>query len=78
MKPEISELLKRAPKQARVLNFITAYIDMHGVAPTQKEIAAAIDGEQSNVSDMLVKLERKGFIEREPMAFRSIKVRRYA
>ena len=52
-------------RQAIVLDFITAHIDQHGVAPSYREIAEHLGISSTNgVSDHLLALERKGYIER--------------
>ena len=66
-----------SPRQAQVLDFITAWIDQHGVPPTFREIGEHLDIRSTNgVSDHVRSLERKGYIERlgDPGAARCIRL----
>ena len=74
-----------SPRQKNVLNFLREFLENHGYAPTLREIAAHlhISGAVAVVRH-LEALEKKGWIKRQPGAFRSISLindsgqRRYA
>lgn len=62
-------------RQALVLNFVKGYLATRGFPPTIREIAEAIGIRSTNgVVDHLKALERKGFIERQDLASRGIRV----
>lgn len=65
------------PKQKRVLDFIEAYTDRQGFAPSQHEIARAF-GLRSlgTVQNYLVRLEREGVLTKEWNARRGMRVLR--
>jgi hypothetical protein len=62
------------PTQGRYLAFIRAYTDLHGYAPAESEIAAAICVSPPSVNQMVKALEKKGLIQRQPGQPRSILV----
>jgi repressor LexA len=54
-----------SPRQKEILEFILAAIDQRGVAPTYREIGAALGiGSTNGVSDHIKALIKKGYIER--------------
>jgi len=54
-----------SPRQRAILDFIIAAIDQRGVAPTYREIGAALGiGSTNGVSDHIKALMRKGYLER--------------
>ncbi len=61
------------PKQKRILDFIHAYRERHGYAPSQREIANAF-GYRSlgTVQNFLVRLEREGHLQRDWNARRGL------
>jgi repressor LexA len=64
-------------RQAQVLEFITAWIDQRGVAPSFREIGEHLDIRSTNgVSDHVRALERKGYLQRvgDPGSARSLRV----
>src|SRR5271157_4554234 len=63
------------PTQGRYLAFIHAYTNLHGYAPAETEIAAAICVSPPSVNQMVKVLEKKGLIDRQPGQPRSIQVR---
>jgi hypothetical protein len=69
---------KRAPrytsKQGRYLAFIQQYTTLHGVPPAEHEIQQFFRVSPPSVHQMILMLEKKGFIQRAPGEARSIKV----
>ncbi len=63
------------PTQGRYLAFIHAYTNLHGYAPAETEIAAAMCVSPPSVNQMVKVLEKKGLIDRQPGQPRSIQVR---
>jgi repressor LexA len=64
-----------SPRQREILDFILAFMDQRGVAPTFRDIGLALGIKSTNgVSDHLKALEKKGYLERAagPGAPRSI------
>ena len=62
-------------RQAEVLRFIRSYGNTHGMAPTLREIGAAMGiGSTNGVAFHLQALERKGAIQKRNMLSRSITV----
>lgn len=58
-----------------VLAFLRSRQAAHGYMPTRREIATALGITSTNgVNDLLVHLERKGWIERDPLKSRAIRV----
>jgi repressor LexA len=63
------------PKQKKILDFIRAYNDRAGYAPSQKEIAAAFGfSSLGTVQNYLVRLERQGFLVKDWNARRGMRV----
>ncbi len=54
------------PTQGRYLSFIHAYTALHGMAPAESEIAAALCVSPPSVNQMVMMLERKSLISRQP------------
>jgi repressor LexA len=53
------------PSQQRVYDFIKAYMEQHKYAPTYREIAAGIGVRSTNgIADLLLLMERKGWLKR--------------
>ncbi|TLN05041.1 transcriptional repressor LexA [bacterium] len=72
------ETKRVTPKQKRLLEFISEFMEMRGYAPSQKEIAAKFGfSSLGTVQNYLVRLERQGLLKRawnqkraiEPSAF---------
>lgn len=62
-------------RQAEVLEFIREFIRTQGMAPTLREIRAHIKISSTNgVNDHLRALEKKGYIVRQDMKSRSIRI----
>jgi len=47
-----------------VLEALAAFIDEHGIAPTQAELAQQFDVTRTNIANHLSALEDKGYIRR--------------
>jgi len=63
------------PKERRVLNFITQFIQRYGYAPTLKEICQAMDvSSVATIHEHLDKLRQKGYIKKLDGATRGIDV----
>ncbi|HLQ46243.1 MAG TPA: MarR family transcriptional regulator, partial [Planctomycetaceae bacterium] len=62
------------PTQGRYLAFLHAYTNLHGYAPAEAEIAAAICVSPPSVNQMVKMLEKKGLIQRQPGQPRSLRV----
>src|SRR5437667_9951575 len=60
--------------QGRYLAFIRAYTNLHGYAPAESEIAAAMCVSPPSVNQMVKMLEKKGLILRHPGQPRSLQV----
>lgn len=62
-------------RQRTALDFIASHIGKHGFPPTFREIASALNIRSTNgVADHLRALERKGYIQREDMQSRAIRL----
>jgi repressor LexA len=60
-------------RQLQVLRFIARQIDEAGYPPTIREIGEALDIRSTNgVNDHLKALERKGYLERDPVKSRAV------
>jgi repressor LexA len=70
-RPDIELLTAR---QNEVLEWVKGFIHDRGMAPTVREIGEASGTKSSSVFDVLMALERKGYIAREPRKARSIVV----
>jgi SOS-response transcriptional repressor LexA len=58
-----------------VLDFIRAYIRIHGVSPSYQVIAKSIGlSSKSNIHRIVHRLKQDGLIELRPYKFRSIKL----
>lgn len=63
------------PKQKRILEFVQNYLEVHGYAPTQQEIARKFGFRSlGTVQNYLVRLERQGFLRRSWNAKRALEV----
>ncbi len=69
----IQERSPLAPRQAAVYRWIAAFVDQHGYAPTLREIGAAMGiASTKGVSDHLVAMRRKGWLDWVPGKSRTI------
>ncbi len=65
-------------KQQQCLDFIREYLDERGVAPTVREIETAMDYHSpSSAQYMLNNLEKAGYIERDPLMKRTLRIKGY-
>nr|VFJ60886.1 MAG: repressor LexA [Candidatus Kentron sp. FM]VFJ62469.1 MAG: repressor LexA [Candidatus Kentron sp. FM]VFK14228.1 MAG: repressor LexA [Candidatus Kentron sp. FM] len=62
------------PKQGQYLAFIHHYQKLHGVAPAQADIQKYFKVTPPTVHGMLLKLEEKRYIRRQPGVARSIEI----
>ena len=62
------------PKQGQYLAFIYYYTKIHGVPPAQWEIQRYFRVTPPTVHQMILKLERLGFLHRIPNQLRSVQV----
>ena len=67
-KPEYTVL------QGRYLAFMLQYIRLHGVPPAEADLQRHFDVSPPSVHQMVLTLEKKGFIRRTPGQARSIKI----
>jgi hypothetical protein len=65
---------KPTPTQLAYLDFIRKYVELHKRAPAEHEMQAFFGTTPPSVHQMVVTLERKGFIEREHGKARSIRL----
>jgi repressor LexA len=69
---------KISAKQQRCLDFIKEYLDERGVAPTVREIETALGYHSpSSAQYMLNILENAGYIERDPLMKRTLRIKGY-
>jgi repressor LexA len=59
-------------KQARVLEFITQWVQEQGYPPTFQELAQGLDLTEKNARDYVLILERKGYLRRQPNVARGL------
>jgi len=62
------------PKQGQYLAFIYYYTKIHGVPPAEADMQRYFRVSPPAVHDMVVTLDRQGFIAREPGKARSIRL----
>ncbi|KYH31117.1 LexA repressor [Moorella mulderi DSM 14980] len=63
------------PRQEMVLNYIRHFIDVHGYPPTVRDICQATGlRSSSTVHGHLNRLEKKGYIRRDPTRSRAIEI----
>jgi SOS-response transcriptional repressor LexA len=62
------------PRQHAYLDYIAAYLALHGCAPTEAEMQRRFAVSPPSVHTMILTLERRGFIHREPGTARSIRL----
>ncbi len=62
------------PTQARYLAFIQKYMDQHGIAPSEMEMARVMCVMPPSVNQMMKSLEKLRFISRSPGVARSIRI----
>jgi repressor LexA len=74
MKPQAQPRERFSGLQGRYLAFIHQYTQVHGVAPAEFDMQTFFKTSPPTIHQMVLTLERKGFIERTPGQARSIKV----
>jgi Mn-dependent DtxR family transcriptional regulator len=62
------------PKQGQYLAFINAYTRLHRRAPTEVDMQLYFRVSPPSVHQMILTLERAGFIRRQPRVARSIQM----
>ncbi len=65
---------KYTSRQGQYLAFIYYYTKLHGVAPAETDMRSYFRVTAPTVHDMVLMLERQGFISREPGKARSIRL----
>jgi len=63
------------PTQGQYLAFIYYYSKIHGLSPAEADMQRYFKTSPPSIHQMVVTLERKGFIDRVPGQARSIKLR---
>jgi DNA-binding MarR family transcriptional regulator len=72
---EVSRAAKNfTPKQGQYLAYIHAYIRLHRRPPAEANLRGYFQVSPPSVHQMLVTLERAGFIRRQPRVARSIEL----
>jgi repressor LexA len=71
MRPGAARL---TPKQARVLDCLTRWVQEQGYPPTFQELAHALHLTVKNARDSVLLLERKGYLRRQPHVARGMTV----
>jgi DNA-binding MarR family transcriptional regulator len=62
-------------RQGRVYDYLSAHVALYGIAPTIREMCAALGISSTNgVKDHLLALERKGWIRRRAGSARGLEV----
>jgi repressor LexA len=62
-------------RERAILEFIKAYMRLHGVSPSYEVIASGIGlRSKSNIHRLVHKLEQMGHLKLKPYKFRSIKL----
>lgn len=62
-------------REKAILEFIKAYVRLHGVSPSYEVIAQGVGlRSKSNIHRLIHKLEEMGHLRLKPYKFRSIKV----
>jgi repressor LexA len=62
-------------RQREVLDYLRQYRDRHGYMPTVREVADRFNiGSNNGVVCHLLALEKKGFIQRDPVKARAIRL----
>jgi repressor LexA len=62
-------------RERAILEFIKAYMKLHGVSPSYEVIASGIGlRSKSNIHRLVHKLEQMGHLRLKPYKFRSIKL----
>lgn len=71
-----AERVKITPRQAEVMDFIESYFARHGMAPSHREIGAALRVSSMNaVTSLIKRLRDKGRLDWDPNTARSLRIR---
>jgi repressor LexA len=71
----VNELEKVSKRQIEIMKFIQEQVKVEGYPPTVREIAVAVGlASSSTVHGHLDRLEKKGYIHRDPTKPRTIKI----
>lgn len=62
------------PGQKRVLNAIAHFISKHKLPPTMKELGIVLGMSPPSVFQHVQALEKKGFLERQPLKSRAMRL----
>jgi repressor LexA len=65
---------KYTPKQSQYLAYIYCYTKLNGRPPAEVDMQRHFSATPPTVHDMIIRLEKKGFIERKPGTPRSIRL----
>src|SRR6056297_3662374 len=60
--------------QSRALDELSAAIDRHGIAPTMTELGDRLGISAASAHQLVLQLERKGYVARQPRKARSLRV----
>lgn len=71
---KVSSTGQLTPTQEAALRAISMYKDQHGVAPTVQELADVLDIQPPSAYELLVRLQDKGYIQREPRKARTLTI----
>jgi len=71
---EFQGIKQHTPKQGQYLAFIFYYTKLNGYAPAEADIQKYFKTTPPTVHNMILQLEKKGFIERIPKQARSIRL----
>ena len=64
------------PRRQLVLDFIKAYIRIHGIAPSYEVIARGLNlKSKANIHRIVYRLKDDGYLDLKPHKFHSIKIR---
>ncbi len=66
--------VKYTPREGQYLAYIYYYTKLHGRAPAERDVQTYFQVTPPAVHDMVLKLEKRGFITREPGTPRSIRL----
>lgn len=71
---KISSTGQLTPTQEAALRALSMYKDQHGVAPTVQELADVLEIQPPSAYELLVRLQEKGYIQREPRKARTVTI----
>lgn len=71
---KISSTGQLTSTQEAALRAISMYKDRHGVAPTVQELADVLEIQPPSAYELLIRLQEKGYIQREPRKARTLTI----